>query len=235
MAKTKVDFSGVESFPLIPKGKYPAKVVKAELSTNSNGNDQIAVTFEITAGKYKGARVMNYFVLIDQARWKLKEFMEAVGMKASGKVVIDCDKFKGKTCEIHTIVDDYGGDEKTRCSKYAPLGKKAKDEDLDDEDFDDDDDDAEDDDEEEEEPPKKSKKAAKKAPAKGKGKKKPEPEEDDEDDDWDEDDDDEPAPAKKAKKPAKKPAKGKKAKKPEPDDDDDDEDWDDDDDWDDED
>lgn len=234
--KVRVDFSDVESFGLIPKGKYPAKVVKAEINTNSNGNDQLVITFQITKGELKGKKITNFFVLVDQARFKLKEFMEACGMKADGKVMIDSDKFIGKMCDISVYIDDYNDQERSRISGYMPSGKsKAKVEDDDDEEEDDDYDEDQDDDEEEEPPVKKTKKAPAKKAAPKKVKKPVVEDDDDEDEDFDEDDedDDEPTPPKKTKKNAhakKAPAKkSKKRPEPEDDDEDDDEDWEDDD------
>lgn len=237
--KVRVDFSDVESFGLIPKGKYPAKVVKAEINTNSNGNDQLVITFQITKGELKGKKITNFFVLVDQARFKLKEFMEACGMKADGKVMIDSDKFIGKVCDISVYIDDYNDQERSRISGYMPSGKsKAKVEDEDDEEEEDDDYDEDQDDDEEEEPPvKKTKKVPAKKAAPKKVKKPFVEDDDDEDEDFDEDDDedDEPTPPKKTKKnaPAKKAPAKKSKKRPEPEDDDedddDDEDWEDDD------
>lgn len=230
----KVDMTGVETYSKASEGIHTAKVVEILEKTSQGGDDMLQFAFEITKGDDKGCRVFESFVLTDKALWKLKSFLQAIGMKAEGKLKIDLDKLIGKVCDIEVFWDEYNGQTRAKISDYYKAGKggsKVEDEDLDDEDED------EDEAEEEEETPKK-KAPAKKAPAKkAPAKKKPEPEDDDEDEDDeddgddDEDEDEEPAPKRKAKKPApKKKAPAKKGKKV-ADEDDEDEDDDEDDDW----
>lgn len=235
--KVKVDFTGVESFQRPSEGEHVCKIVSAELKQSQGGNDMIVVAFEVTKGQDKGARVYENYSLAENALWKLKGMLQAIGMKCDGKVQLDLDKLIGKICIVSVIDDEYNGQVRSRVQECRKLAAVAEDEDDDDEDDIDDEDDE--DDEEEEEPAPKKKAAAKK-PSKPAPKKKAAmnpPEEDDEeedDDDWDEDDEEEEEtvkkPAKKAA-PAKKPAKKAPAKKkPEPEEDDDEDD--DDDDWD---
>lgn len=237
--KVKVDFTGVESFQRPSEGQHVVKIVSAEVKQSQGGNDMIVVAFEVTKGQDKGARVYENYPLAENALWKLKGMLQAIGMKCDGKVQLDLDKLIGKVCIVEVIDDEYNGQIRSKvqeCRKLAATAEKDdEDEDDDDEVEEDEDDDEE---EEEEEAPKKpAKKAAPKTAAKKSSKKPPmnppEEDEDDEDDeDWDDDEDDEeePAPKKKAAKkpaPAKKPAKKATAKKkPEPEEDeDDDEDW----------
>lgn len=228
----KLDFTGVESYTKASEGIHTAKVAEILEKTSQGGDDMLQFKFEITKGEDKGSAVFESFVLTDKALWKFKAFLQAIGMKADGKLKIDLDKLIGKVCDIEVFWEEYNGQTRAKISDYYKAGKggKVEDEDLDDEDEDDTDD------EEEEEAPKK-KAPAKKTPAKkAPAKKKPEPEDDDEDeeedeDDEDEDEDEEPAPKRKSKKapPAKKKAPAKKSKKSS--DDEDDEDDDEDDDW----
>lgn len=209
--KLKLDMTGVESYTRCPEGTWRAVVKKVDMTEiQGSGDDGIKAQFECLNGKAKGCSVFETFSLSEKALWKLKSFLEAIGMKANGKMMLDLDKIEGKTCEIDVIHDEYNGTKRAKVSAY---NKMTEDDDLDDEDIDEE----EDEDEEEEEQPKKSKKTAPKS------KKRSEPEEEDEDDEEDE----EPAPKKSKKAPAK-PAK-KSKKQPEPDDDDDDDDWEDDD------
>lgn len=229
----KLDFTGVESYTKASEGIHTAKVAEILEKTSQGGDDMLQFKFEITKGEDKGSAVFESFVLTDKALWKFKAFLQAIGMKADGKLKIDLDKLIGKVCDIEVFWEEYNGQTRAKISDYYKAGKggKAEDEDLDDEDEDD-----TDDEEEEEEAPKK-KAPAKKTPAKKTpAKKKPEPEDDDEDEEEDEDDEDEdeeeePAPKRKSKKapPAKKKAPAKKSKKSS--DDEDDEDDDEDDDW----
>lgn len=224
----KLDFTGVESYTKASEGIHTAKVAEILEKTSQGGDDMLQFKFEIIKGDDKGSAVFESFVLTDKALWKFKAFLQAIGMKADGKLKIDLDKLIGKVCDIEVFWDEYNGQTRAKISDYYKAGKGGK---VEDEDLDDEDEDDTDDEEEEEEAPKK-KAPAKKTPAK----KKPEPEDDDEDeeedeDDEDEDEDEEPAPKRKSKKapPAKKKAPAKKSKKSS--DDEEDEDDDEDDDW----
>lgn len=227
MARTiKVDMTGVETYSKVSEGIHTAKVVEILQKESQGGDDMLQFAFEVTKGKDKGNKVFESFVLTDKALWKLKSFLQAIGMKADGKLKIDLDKLVGKVCDIEVFWDEYNGQTRAKISDYYKVGKGA----TNDADEDEDTDDEADEDEDEDDTP--AKKPAKKAPAKKASKKKPEPEDDDEDeDDSDEDDEDdeeeeeeeEPAPKKRGRKPAPKKAPVKKGKKkPEPEDDEDD-------------
>lgn len=237
MARTKkLDFTGVESYTKAAEGIHTAKVLEIEEKTSQGGDDMLQFTFEVTQGESKGCRVFESFVLTDKALWKFKAFLQAVGMKAEGKMKIDLDKLIGKVCNIEVFWDEYNGQTRAKISDFYKVGKtsyKPDDEgapDLDDDDEDDDDDEGE----VVEEPTP----APKKRGRKPKAVKKPEPVDDEDDDDEDDDDedaseDDEEPVSKRKGKTTKAPAKKatKKAKKaPEPEDDEDD-DTDDDDEW----
>jgi len=221
MARRKVnlDMSGVESYTRCPEGEWLARLTKIEEGTvQGSGDDCLKARFEVIKGSAKGSTVFETFSLTEKALWKLKSFLNAIGMKANGKISLDLDKLEGKICMIDVIHDEYNGTKRAKISSYNP----AEDEDDEDEDVEDDEE------EEEDEPPRKP---AKKAPAKPVKKSKPVVEEDDdededEDDDEDEEEEEEPV---KAKKPAKKAAPAKKAppkaKKKVEEDEDDDDDW----------
>lgn len=185
--KFKVDMTGVESYTRCPEGEFAAKCKKIDMGTvQGSGDDCLKAQFEVLSGEGKGCTVYETFSLGEKALWKLKSFLEAIGMKANGKISLDLDKLEGKICTIEVIHDEYNGNKRAKIASYS----KYVPEDTDDDD--DEDDDGEDDEEEPPKPSKKSKSAPeKKAPAKSTKKvKKPEPEEDDDDeDDWEEDDD----------------------------------------------
>lgn len=224
--KVKVNMEGVESFTRCPEGEWLAQLKKAEMGeVQGSGDDCIKAQFEVIKGSAKGNTVFETFSLTEKALWKLKSFLDAVGMKSNGKLTLDLDKLEGKVCIIDVIHDEYNGQKRAKISSYIKPGEDDdEDEDIDDEDEDIDEDEEED---EEEAPKKKGKKAASKsAPAK-KPKKRPEPEEEDEEDDEDyEEEGEPPVKSKKGKKAA--PAKSNKKAKDE--DDDEDDDWEEDDD-----
>lgn len=197
--KHKVDFTGVEAFNKPAEGKHKAKISKVEETTSQGGNDMFKVTFEVVAGPSKGCRVIENYPLIDTALWKLKSLLQAIGMKADGRVQIDLDKMEGKVLEINVYYEDYNGQERAKVSDTNKFIAEAEDDDDEDdveeeaEEPEDEEEEDEEEEEEEEKPKKKSSKSSTKKPAKSsnkssgkKAKKEPEPEPED---DWDDDDD----------------------------------------------
>lgn len=226
--KLKLNMEGVESYTRCPEGEWLAKLTKIEMGeVQGSGDDCLKARFEVIKGSAKGNTVFETFALSEKALWKLKSFLEAIGVKATGKISLDLDKLEGKICIIDVVHDEYNGTKRAKISAYIKPGDDSDEDDEEDEV----DDDEEDDDEEE--PPKKSSK--KSAPAKKSSKKKPEPEEDDDEDEDDEDEEEE-KPAPKSKKsdkkaPAKSTKKTSSKKKSEPEEDEDeDDDWEEDDD-----
>ena len=215
--RVKLDMTGVESYTRCPEGEWLAKLSSIEEGTvQGSGDDCLKARFEVIKGSAEGCAVFETFSLTEKALWKLKGFLEAIGMKANGKLSLDLDKLEGKVCIIDVIHDEYNGKKRAKIASYLKPEDYGEDEEDEDED------------EEEEETPRKS---AKKAPAKSAKKSKPvDDDDDDEDEDDDEEEEEEPKPKKTSKKspPAKKaPAKTKKKVEEEEDDDDD---WEDDDD-----
>lgn len=193
--KHKVDFTGVEAFNKPAEGKHKAKISKVEETTSQGGNDMFKVTFEVVAGPSKGCRVIENYPLIDTALWKLKSLLQAIGMKADGRVQIDLDKMEGKVLEIVVFYEEYNGQDRAKISETNKLIAEAEDDDVEDDVEEEAEEPEDEEEEEEEEPKKKSSKSSTKKPAKSsnktsgkKAKKEPEPEPEDEDD-WDDDDD----------------------------------------------
>lgn len=233
--KTKVDFSGVESYNIPGEGKKHVRIMKVEEATSQGGNDVLKFTFEVVKGEDKGCRIIESFSLAENALWKLKSLLQALGMKCDKKVTLDLDKLEGKELVIEVKHEEYNGTTRAKSNAFFKVGADS-DEDEDDDDEEEDEDDEEEDEEEEEKPKKSSKKSKKDDKKSSKKSKKSEPEEDeDEDDDWDDEDDEEDEkPAKSSKKSKKEDKKAdkkssKKSKKVEDEDEeDDDDDWEDD-------
>lgn len=223
--KVKVNMTGVESYTRCPEGEWLARLKKIEMGeVQGSGDDALKAQFEVVKGSAKGNTVFETFSLTEKALWKLKSFLDAIGMKSDGKLTLDLDKLEGKTCIIDVTHDEFNGTKRAKIASYIKPGDEEDDEDEDDEDIE------EEEDDEEEEAPKKAKKASKQTSSK-KPKKRPEPEED-EDDDEDEDDEEEepPVKSKKSKKAAPAKKSSTKSKKSKDDDDDDEDDWEEDDD-----
>lgn len=222
--RVKVDMTGVESYTRCPEGEWLAKIKKIEeVEIQGSGDDGLKAQFEVIKGDAKGNSVFETFSLTEKALWKLKSLLQAVGMKADGKLVLDLDKLEGKICIIDVVHDDYNGQKRAKISAYIKPGDEPDDEDEDEELED------EEEDEEEEIPAKKKevKKTSNNKATSKPSKKHPEPEEDeDEEEDEEEEESVKPAKKKTTKKPAAKSKKptSKKVKDPEPDDEDED-DW----------
>lgn len=179
MAKHRVDFTGVESYLLCEEGEHIVQFDSYEETTSKDGDVQFKSTFLVIAGTSKGARIIENFTLNSKALWKLKMFLEAVGVAADKKMVIDPDAWVGKKCIVEVNHREYNGQARSNISSYKKLiaTKKKADEVEEDEDgFDE---------EEEETPPaKKEAKPKAAAPAAKKTAKKKEPEPEEDDDDW---------------------------------------------------
>jgi hypothetical protein len=198
--KLKVDFTDVDTYVRCEEGEHVAVLKELnEAEAKETGNDMLVAKFEVVKGESKGAVVYNNFVLTEKSLWRLKTFLESVGVKADGRVQIDLDKIVGKKVIVVVAHEDYNGQPRARIEGFKPLvgGKVVEPDDEDEED-------------EEEETPVKPKKQA----ATSKKKKPPV----DEDEDEEEDDEDE-APRRKTK------TKPSKAKKKPPVDEDEDDDW----------
>lgn len=216
--RVKVDMTGVESYSRCPEGEWLARLKKIEeVEIQGSGDNGLKAQFEVIKGDAKGCSVFETFSLTEKALWKLKSFLDAAGLKSSGRLSLDLDKLEGKTCIIDVIHDEYNGQKRAKISAYIKPGSEP-----------DEDDEEEDEDEE-------PKKPAKKASAKKTSKKRPEPDEDEDEDD-DDDDEDEESPKKSKKQATKstkntqKTSKTTKTTKVVEDDEDDEDDWEEDDD-----
>lgn len=190
--KKRLDFTGIETFNKPAEGAHKCKITKVEETSSQGGNDMFKVTFEVVSGPSKGCRVIENYPLIDTALWKLKSLLQAIGMKADGRVQVDLDKMEGKILEIEVYYEEYNGQDRAKISETRKYIDSS--DDTEDDEDDDIEEDEEEDAEEEEAAPKKTRKTTaktRKTEAKKTTKKKePDPEEEDDDDDWDEDDDD---------------------------------------------
>lgn len=70
----RLDFTNVESSSRMPAGTHRVTVSKVEAKKAQSGNDMLAVTYK----NGNGDLAYDNFVLLPQALWKLKLFLEAV-------------------------------------------------------------------------------------------------------------------------------------------------------------
>ena len=184
MAKIKIDFTGVETNARCEEGQHFVKLTAMEEKTSQAGNDMLVGSFEVVKGDSKGSKLYENFLLSQSGLWKLKSYLQAIGVACDGKIALDPKTLIGKQCIATVVHEEYNGKTKAKIDEFKKIVIES-DEDDDDEDFEEDDteDEVEDDDDEEEEAPKKPSKKT------GKGKKvEEEPEDDEEDEEEDEED-----------------------------------------------
>lgn len=151
-----VDFSNVKEGGggvRMPENDYHLKIasVKEDISEKS-GNPMLVIQFGFVdkkAAKKAGGTIRENFVLQEKSLWKLRDLLEAVGVKVPKRTVqIPIKKLVGKELG-GTIVDDepYNGRIKSKIADYMTLDdfESGAVDDEDEEDLDDDTDDDDDD------------------------------------------------------------------------------------------
>ena len=139
--KLKLNMDGVESYTRCPEGEWLAKLTKIEMGeVQGSGDDCLKARFEVIKGSAKGNTVFETFALSEKALWKLKSFLEAIGVKSTGKFTLDLDKLEGKICIIDVIHDEYNGTKRAKISAYIKPGDDSDDDDDEDDDWEEDDD-----------------------------------------------------------------------------------------------
>ena len=97
MARTTVDFSDVQEFSAIPKGDYPAVIVKAEYrGTETTGKEHPYINweFDLTDGEFKGRKQWLVTSFSPKALWRLKDMMENLGV-VEEEIEFDYDEETG--------------------------------------------------------------------------------------------------------------------------------------------
>ena len=114
----ELDFTGIQSSNFIPEGNHTVRITDAEFKKASTGSDQLQVTFEASDGSIRSM----WFSLLPQALWKLKGFLETLGIPCDGKIKLNTASFKNKTCII-TVEPDPNDESRlvvSRVSKATP-------------------------------------------------------------------------------------------------------------------
>lgn len=118
ITQMELDFTGVESFSLIPIGTHTVKVKDAEFTKAQTGSSQLAINFEDS----DGATRKMWCSLVPQALWKVKQVLEALGITGlDGKVRLNSKTLIGRTCQI-TVEDDPNDASRQIVSRVSKLG-----------------------------------------------------------------------------------------------------------------
>lgn len=123
MALIKLDFTNVKEISNLPVGKQVLKVTKAEQDTSSTGSQMIKVT--LVNGQ--GDTGIDYFVLTENALWKLQGFLKCVfKQEFKGVVDLNLDSLIGKTVEATVKEEEYMKNDgtpgiRTTIDNYRPI------------------------------------------------------------------------------------------------------------------
>ena len=121
------DFTGVEAgrFPIIDEGKYVAMVVDVNKGDSKAGNPQYIWEFGILNAE-KEVTLKYWTSLLPNARWKVVETLEALGLEAGGSIA----KWRksdvvGAVCYAEVVVDEYEGNENNKIQRIYPADADA--------------------------------------------------------------------------------------------------------------
>ena len=119
MTVLNVDFTGVESGAgYLPAGSYKARVKSIEVKSGNKADYLNWCFVSIEPGSEGG---VGYLMtsLVDDALWKLKGVLEALGAEIpQSKLKLDTDKFIGRVGTIHVVDDPYTGSDGVTRSSY---------------------------------------------------------------------------------------------------------------------
>ncbi len=121
MPKFKADFTDTESRggqkgrrrAHYPAGDYGVTCTKAELGRSAQKETpQLTLRYRIDyPPQFKGKEIIDNLYLTPSSMWRLRQTLEAMGMKVPSKAVnIDTANFAGKSCAV--TLDDDEWDEK---------------------------------------------------------------------------------------------------------------------------
>lgn len=113
-----LDFTGVESYSLIPLGTHSVRVKDAEFTKAGTGSNQLVINFEDA----NGATRKMWCSCVPAALWKMKQVLEALGLTGlDGRIRLNTKTLIGKACQI-TVELDPNDDSKQIVSRVSRLG-----------------------------------------------------------------------------------------------------------------
>lgn len=126
----KVDFTGVSTEGggrLLPEEQFKFEVKEVEQETGeSSGEPYLKITLEVVDGEMEGTKAWDNMSLQPQALWKLRGFMEAVGLETvEGEMDIDPDEFVGLVVLGNVIHETYKNKPKHRIDSYESVDGDA--------------------------------------------------------------------------------------------------------------
>jgi cobalamin biosynthesis protein CobT len=134
-----------------PEADYKFKFTAWELVGKKEDPDEkgFKVTLQFSEGKYKGQKIIDRLWLQDNTLWRLRLFIEAMGVDVPDKKAkVNLDKYVGNELGATLVDNEYKGRVSSQVGDYIDLetlaGADEDDEDEDEEETEDDDDEDED-------------------------------------------------------------------------------------------
>lgn len=128
----KVDFTGVEAGQagkLLPEGPtvFEVEDISQEVGEESE-QPYLAVTLKVVEGEENaGTKAWDNFSLQPQALWKLRGFLDALGVETEdGPMDIDPDEILGLVVIGDVVHEEYRGKPKHRIAGYSPAEEEAE-------------------------------------------------------------------------------------------------------------
>lgn len=110
MGALSFDFTNVEEkeFGPLPAGEYNVYVFDVKQKISNSGNEMLQVTFSVADGEYTGRKFNDFMVLTQNALWRIKAFLSALGFDTRGVVRFNKEDLLGTCCKVEVVVDgDY--------------------------------------------------------------------------------------------------------------------------------
>jgi len=155
-ATIQVDFTDVPEGggrTRVPEGDYKVRVKAVKPERSKSDNSMLVWTFEGVEGKLKGKSITDYTPLTAKALWKLRNLLNAMGIKVPPKKIgLDPKKLVNRELGITLVDDEYEGRTSSKVADYLDLDALTGDDvdDEEDEETEDTDDDEESDDDDDE-------------------------------------------------------------------------------------
>lgn len=166
MPKIKYDVSGEDhdraaSGANAPKpGWYNARIkscasgfAKDDSGKSDKSRPRIELVYEIRDKKYRGAQVYDYISLLEASKWKLDQFLQAVGIKTSKKEkgTFDTDDVQGTDVKLRVRGDTYNDEYRAKVGRVASADAETDEDDEEEEETDEEEEEEEEEESDEEE------------------------------------------------------------------------------------
>lgn len=121
-----LDFSNVTggNYEPMPAGDYVLEIEDIEERVSKAGNEMLNITFNVAEGEYEGRKIFEFYVLTENALWKLKNLLVALGIDTEGQVDVSVDDLVGEMLIGNVVIQEQEGyDPSNKIKTHKPLGE----------------------------------------------------------------------------------------------------------------